>query len=97
MAETARIGTATGPGPDYCRAGDVVDIPKLAGKWQRQPDSVRYAYATARTACPVCGEAAAGVPWHGWFVCDYRDRCCVALVGTGEVFLPVGGAENVPG
>ena len=74
---------------DYRKAGDIVNIPKLVGKWRRMPDDVRYVYAPGtRTRCPVCKEAAAGVPWRGWFVCDNRVNCCVALVDTGEVFVP---------
>ncbi len=75
--------------PDYRSAGDIIEIPELAGKWKRMPDDVRYIYAPgSRTRCPVCLEDAAGNPWGGWFVCDYRG-CCVALVDTGEVFVRV--------
>jgi hypothetical protein len=74
---------------DYRTAGEIVEIPKLAGRWRRMPDDVRYVYAPgSMTYCPVCHEQAAGVPWAGWFVCDYRQKCCIALVNTGEVFVP---------
>lgn len=73
---------------DYCKAGEITEIPKLDGKWQRMPDDVRYRYDIARTQCPLCLEPAAGTPWGGWFSCDFKG-CCVALVDTGEVFVRV--------
>ena len=75
---------------DYRAAGDIIEIPGLAGKWRRMPDNVRYVYAPgSMNRCPVCHDSAAGVPWGRWFVCDYRQCCCVALVNTGEVFMPL--------
>jgi len=73
---------------DYRQSGDIIEIPKLSGKWRRMPDEIRYDYKGASTKCPVCLEPAAGNAWAGWFSCDYKG-CCVALVDTGEVFMPV--------
>lgn len=77
---------------DYCTTGDIVEISKLDGKWKRQPDNIRYNYASAPTRCPLCLDDTAGVPWAGWFSCDSKG-CCVALVETGEVFTPVTSEE----
>ena len=75
--------------PDYRNPGDIVEIPKLGGQWQRMQDDIRYIYVPGtRTRCPICLDDAAGVPWSGWFTCDSRG-CCVALVETGEVFVRV--------
>lgn len=72
---------------DYCRADDIISIGNLDGLWRRLPDHVRYEYvAGKRTTCPVCKDDAAGIPWGGWFSCDFKG-CCVALVNTGEVFV----------
>lgn len=73
---------------DYRAAGDIVEIGKLPGKWRRMPDDIGYDYKNARTKCPICLEPTAGTPWAGWFSCDHKG-CCVALVNTGEVFVPV--------
>jgi len=75
--------------PDYRADGEIVEISGLSGEWKRMPDDIRYVYAAgSMTCCPICQEAAAGVPWGGCFICDKRG-CCVALVDTGEVFVPL--------
>jgi hypothetical protein len=72
---------------DYKPAGWIGEIPGLTGQWRRMPDEMRYRYgAGENTTCPLCLREAAGVPWGGWFTCDYKG-CCVALVDTGEVFI----------
>lgn len=49
--------------------------------------AAKYDYVNAPTRCPNCGRDAAGVPWRGWFACDFCD--CIALVETGESFVPL--------
>jgi hypothetical protein len=46
----------------------------------------RYDYAHLPTTCPACGQL--GTPWGGWFSCE--DCRCIALVESGEAFVPVG-------
>jgi hypothetical protein len=59
-----------------------VDIPGL-GKRVKVP-GVLYRYDLDKCMCPVCGGL--GAPWHGYFSCE---ECpAVALVESGEVFLP---------
>ena len=80
--------------PDYKVAGWIGEILGMLGKWRRMLDEIRYQYGIGKnTRCPVCLERAAGVSWAGWFACD-RKGCCVALVDTGEVFLPVSAADH---
>lgn len=69
------------------RPGDVVEIPGLGSRVVAS-ETVRYDYAADSTRCPACGGM--GLPWGGWFSCDnWRTTCgAVALVSTGQVFLP---------
>lgn len=78
---------------DRTMPGQVVTIPQLPGRWRRI--EARYDYEGARTRCPNCGHAYGGVPWHGWFSCGMCSvpamlaaPGCVALVDTGEAFVP---------
>lgn len=80
--ETSRVA-------DYCNAGDIVHLDTPIGnRFVRVADSIRYDYEKAATRCPVCKHMAGGMPWGGWFLCEYR-ACCVARVDTGEVFVPM--------
>lgn len=69
----------------HCEIGQIVDIPGL-GKRVRVEGY--YDYKNASTRCPNCKDDAAGVPWGGWFSCDYACSL-VALIETGECFMPV--------
>lgn len=68
---------------------EVFNIPGL-GKRHKHP-TARYTYAEAKSKCGACGGL--GIPWGGWFSCE---ECpAVALVSTGEVFIPISGENNM--
>lgn len=69
----------------YYEVGEIVDIPNLG---KRVRIAAHYDYERARNRCPICKDDAAGVPWCGWFSCDFNCPL-VALVETGECFMPV--------
>ncbi len=77
---------------DYTSPGQIIEIPKLEGKWQRQ--EARYDYERAGTRCPICEHRAGGVPWNGWFSCDMCKA--VAIVETGEAFVRIDRPAEVP-
>ncbi len=70
-----------------------MNIPGLSGEFREI--EARYDYSRAPTTCPNC--KGLGLPWGGWFTCnfdDWGDEQCgaVALVSDGRCFVPV--SEN---
>lgn len=82
---------------DYREPGQMVNIPGMKGKFIRQPDSIRYRQGEkgkTNLICPCCGGM--GIPLKGWYSCEDPGNECgaVALIETGEVFLPMLGEDK---
>ncbi len=67
----------------YAATRSDFDIRWLPGKWVEATE--RYDYARDKTRCPVCGGI--GMPWLGWFRCEYGPH--IALVESGRTFVGV--------
>ena len=73
---------------DYCTLGQIIGIPNAGGDRQYVRIEARYCLADDAPACPNCGGL--GWVWRGWFTCDGATDCfCIALVETGEAFVPL--------
>lgn len=80
---------------DFHKPGDVVEIKNSPSKtpYVRLSDEIRYDYENAQLRCPVCEVDPSMVPWRGWFDCGFCS--VIALVKTGEVFIPIPAKRSV--